>query len=331
VRVLAGDIGGTNSRLLLAEVERPRVEVVHEARYRNDQWPDLGSALARFLEEAPEDCPPEAACVAVAGPVVERDGVARAELTNRDWTIAGDRLAATLGLPEVGVINDFAAIGHGLEALADGDLETLQGGAPLAGAPRALIGAGTGLGQAILVARGDRYEVLPTEGGHTDFGPADDRQIALLVHLRSRFGHVSWERVVSGPGLVGVYRFLAGRGEGAGSPALEAAMVEGDAGAAITRFALERRDPLACEALDLFVAAYGAQAGNLALTVVPRGGLFVAGGIAPAILPALRRGGFMQAFLAKGRMAPVLERIPVRVVKTTRVGLLGAALAALPG
>ncbi len=301
--VLAGDIGGTKTLLLLAESDGLRP--VKEERFENRDHPDFSAILARFLGSER----PASACFAVAGPVAGN----RADLTNLPWTLDGHALTAELGFP-VCLINDFEAVGYGIDALGAADLETLQASEPQPQGVRAVLGAGTGLGEGFMVWQGDGYKVFPSEGSHADFAPADERQEGLLHYLREKYGHVSWERVVSGPGLADIYAYLGG---GAADPA------------AIAEAALSGSDGAAVEALEIFISAYGAEAGNLALKLLPKGGLYVAGGIAPKILLKLKDGGFMQTFRAKGRFAGLLATIPVHVVKNPNVGLLGAALAAL--
>lgn len=301
--VLAGDIGGTKTLLLLAEADGLRP--VKEERFENRDYPNFSAILARFLDNHR----PTAACFAVAGPVADN----RANMTNLPWTLDGHALAEELGLP-VRLINDFEAVGYGIDALTEADLETLQAGEPQPKGVRAVLGAGTGLGEGFMVWQGAGYKVFPSEGSHADFAPADEKQEGLLHYLREKYGHVSWERVVSGPGLAEIYVYLGG---GGAEPA------------AIAEAALAGTDSAAVEALEIFVSVYGAEAGNLALKLLPKGGLYVAGGIAPKILAKMKDGGFLEAFLAKGRFAGLLATIPVQVVKNPKVGLLGAALVAL--
>ena len=301
--ILAGDIGGTKTLLLLAHADALRP--VKEERFENRDHPDFSAILARFLGHQR----PASACFAVAGPVSGN----RADMTNLPWTLDGHALTVELGFP-VRLINDFEAVGYGIDALAESDLETLQAGEPQPQGVRAVLGAGTGLGEGFMVWQGDGYQVFPSEGSHADFAPADERQEGLLHYLREKYGHVSWERVVSGPGLADIYAYLGG---GEAEPAV------------IAEAALAGSDGAAAGALDIFVSGYGAEAGNLALKLLPKGGLYVAGGIAPKILTKMKSGGFMGAFLAKGRFGSLLATIPVHVVKNPNVGLLGAALAAL--
>lgn len=321
--VLAGDIGGTKTLLALIDPEAGH-RTLAEQRYDSQRFDDFTQLLRLFVADIAGLPRPEAGCFAIAGPVEGK----RAKTTNLRWELDVDILARVLGTPRVRLINDFQAVGYGIEGLSGADLAVLQVGEPRIQAPRAMLGAGTGLGQGILVWQYDHYEALPTEGGHVDFAPTDDLQIELLRHLRHRFGRVSFERVLSGPGLHNIYQFLQERHPEQASPELRAAIDAGDPAAAISQAAIAGTDPLAGQALEMFVGIYGAQAGNLALTCLAYGGVYVAGGIAPKLLDRLRSGPFMSQFLAKGRMSTLLSRVPVQVILNPRVGLLGAALAA---
>jgi glucokinase len=259
----------------------------------------------------------------VPGPVV--DG--RVTTTNLPWHVDERRLATALGMPPVKLINDLEAAGHGVLGLPADELAPLQRGTARDGA-RALIAAGTGLGEALLVrdaGAGERWTVIPSEGGHTDFGPRTDLEIDLLRFLGREFGHVSYERVLSGPGLFNVYRFLRASGFAPESPAVRAELETGDASAVVSERGLAGDDPLCAKALDVFVAVYGAEAANLALKALAVGGVIVAGGIAPKIFPCLAAGGFVAAFRDKGRLGSLLEGIPVHVAMNPRAPLLGAA------
>lgn len=313
--LLAGDIGGTKTLLRLSEGGR----AIAEQRFESVAYAGLEPIIAEFLR----DCPPRAiaaACFGVAGPV---EG-GQAKITNLPWRIDAAAIAAEFGIPQVRLINDFQAVAYGIEALGSDDLLTLQAGAPLEYGVRAVIGAGTGLGEGFMVWQGGQYEALPSEGSHVDFAPADMRQAELLRYLAARFGHVSYERLVSGPGLANIFDFLRDSEEGGASSELLAAVKEGDPSAAISRFALAGNDRLATEALDLFIRIYGAEAGNLALKVLAHGGVYVAGGIAPQIIEKLKDGRFLKAFADKGRYAELLATIPVYVVLNPNVGLMGA-------
>lgn len=326
MRVLAGDIGGTKTLLQLAECSGDECRALREHRYDSHAWDSLHAMAADFLAKDSPQTPVDGACFAVAGPVADGPEGQTADITNLPWRIQADTLTQILDIPAVRLINDFQAVGYGIDTLADSDLLDLQAGSQVPRGPRAILGAGTGLGVCLAYWAGSHYETVASEGGHADFAPADDAQLGLWQCLHERFGHVSWERLVSGPGLVNIFRCLAR--EAQPDPALVRAMEQDDPAAAIARFALEHQDPLAARALTLFVSVYGAQAGNLALTALATGGVYVAGGIAPKIRAAFTDGTFLEAFTAKGRMGKLLARIPVRVVLNPGVGLLGARLAA---
>lgn len=328
--ILAGDVGGTKTLLQLVELmEDGSLHFLFERRFDSGAFVDFKLIVHEFLRSAEfipaAAAPIDAACFGVAGPI--REGIA--SITNLGWVIDGSALSAEFGIPHVSLINDFAAVGYGIAALRPDDIVTLQAGDETEHGTRAVLGAGTGLGEGMLIWQGDHYVALPSEGGHVDFAPTDLAQINLLRYLQSRYGHVSCERILSGPGLVMLLDYVMETGLDAVTPQLQKAMAESDPAAAISLFAQEGRDPAAMRALDLFVAIYGAQAGNLALTLLPKGGIYVAGGIAPKIISRLQRGGFMQAFNDKGRFASLLRTIPVRVVMNPKVGLLGAVQIAI--
>ena len=320
--ILAGDIGGTKTALQLAEVEEGgSVRPLAERRYESAQYPDLELIVEDFLTgEGAARNPPTTACFAVAGPVRGQ----RARITNLPWTLDAELMQQRLGIANVMLINDFQGVGYGVPALGPEGVLVLQGGEPVPGGTRALLGAGTGLGQALLVWTGERYRVLGTEGGHVDFAPRDAVELELLEYLLRSHHRVSYETLLSGRGLVRIYEFLRDSGRGKPGTDLARALPGGDPAAIISEHALTGRDPLALQALQRFVSIYGAQAGNLALNCLPTGGLYIGGGIAPKILPALDDGRFMEAFRAKSPMAEVLASIPVSVVLDERVGLLGA-------
>ena len=327
--ILAGDIGGTKTRLALyragaaagasaaAPVAVPRTERTFPSRDHDS----LEAIVTLFRRAHPE--PIDAASFGVAGPV--RDG--RSETTNLPWVIETPALATLLGLQaaRVGLLNDLEASAWGLAALGPEDVLTLAPGSPGARGNSAMIAAGTGLGEAGLFWDGRRHRPFATEGGHAEFAPRTTLQDALAQWLRARHGRVSWERVVSGPGLVNIHAFLRDTRRTPASAWLEEAMRAGDPAAAISEAALSGRDPLASEALDLFVALYGAEAGDLALKMMATGGVYIGGGIAPRIKDRLAAGGFIAAFEAKGRMRALMESMPVHVVLNDRAALLGAA------
>jgi glucokinase len=326
--VIAGDIGGTKVLLALAVVTSDGVHVLHRRLFKSADYRDFATLVQAFLQTLPADHRPSAACFGVAGPVISTDAGQQATLTNLPWHIATREIAGVTGIAKVGLINDWRATGYGIEVLRPQDLTVLQAGTPHAHGVRALIGAGTGLGEAILCWCDRHYEVLPSEGGHVDFAPADALQVDLWRYLTERLGRISYERLLSGAGLVRIYSFLREQGGVPETAALARALTEGDPAAAISRAALTGGDVLAQRALDLFVTIYGAQTGNLALTTLAHGGVFIAGGIAPKIIDKMTDGTFLRAFRTKGRMSLLLETMPVYVVTNQDVGLMGSAVAA---
>jgi glucokinase len=268
------------------------------------------------------------ACFGVAGPV--RDG--RSETTNLPWVVDASDLAAALDTRRVWLINDLEANAYGIASLGAEDLCTLSEGAPGATGNAAVISAGTGLGEAGLYWDGRSHHPFATEGGHGSFSPGSDLEVELLGWLRQRWSHVSWERVVSGPGLVNLYTFLKESGRGEEPAWLAQEMAAGDAAGVISQHAASGRSELCVQALDLFVRLYGAEAGNAALKLMASGGVFLGGGIAPRNLEKMKDGTFLRAFVAKGRMQPLLEAMPVRIILNQQTALLGAArCAALRG
>lgn len=319
MRVLAGDIGGTNSRLTVYSVKGDRFEKEQAQVFPSGRYSSLEEIVAEFVLSQGIRC--RTACFGVPGPVKH----GRAEITNLPWVVEASKLARAAGVGRVAVINDLEAQAWGLSVLEPGDLLALNEGDPDARGNRALISAGTGLGQAGLYWDGVTHRPFACEGGHSSFAPRGELQTELLEFLTRRFGgHVSWERVVSGPGLVNLHDFLIEyrRGDAAAN---DRESLKKDDPADITSAALAGSCPLCVEALDLFVEFYGAEAGNLALKIMATGGLYLGGGIAPKIVERLSRPAFIEAFLDKGRMRPLLEAIPVRVIVRTGAALLGAA------
>jgi glucokinase len=315
--LLAGDIGGTNSRLALFADADGRPRILHLERFENAGEPGFAAIAARFLANARGvlgTVHVRRACFALAGPVDGR----RVKLTNLPWEVDADALARELAIPEVLLVNDFVAAASGLDALGNTDLQTLQAGEPVAHAPRVAIGAGTGLGVAYLVWDAGRYRVIGGEGGHMGFAPNDEEQARLWRFVHAGGRRVIAEEVVSGPGLERIYAFVRAD---CGAPPHEASSAEVSAAALAG-------EPLAAHALDLFVACFGAIAGDHAMAVLARGGVYIAGGVAPKILPRLAAGGFVAAFTAKGAHSGLAARMPVHVVTEERLGLLGAALLA---
>jgi len=319
VIVLAGDVGGTNARLATVELDDGRARVVHYNRYPSRDYPGLAPIVRRFREET--GASPDRACFGIACPVVDDECTA----PNLPWTVNARALAADIGIPRTAIINDFAAVGYGIESLGPSDLATLQPGAEGARGNKALCSPGTGLGEAALVREGERYVPVASEGGHSTFSPLDDLDHELARYLAQRHGHVSWERVLSGPGLVAQYEFLRDT-QGLEEPDwLAHDLARGEGGAAITRAALERECPLAVRTLERFARLLGVEASNLVLKFLARGGVYLGGGIPPRVLAFLQRPQFLAGFLAKGRMRELLERVAVYDVLNPDCALLGAA------
>ena len=322
MRVLAGDIGGTHARLAVVDIDKGHLRVVRIRSYDSASFAGLVPIVRDFIARA-DDEKLERACFGIACPVSDGE----CETPNLPWKVSVRELAVAIDVHGTRVINDLHAAAFGIARLDPEDLMTLQEGRAARHGVIAIVGAGTGLGQAFLVWDGARYRTLASEGGHASFAPRNELEWGLQRSISLQFGHVSCERVVSGPGLVSAYEFLAARDGTNGDPQVHAEVAE-EGAPAVSRHALGRSDGLCVAALDLFVSAYGAHAGDLALDVLATGGVYVVGGIAPAIADKLRDGIFMTAFRDKGRMEDLLVRIPVHVVMNPNVGLLGAAVAA---
>lgn len=321
-RFLAGDIGGTSTRLLLAERQNGALRLLAEHWFESQRYKGLADVIVEFWRREAQ-MPIAAACFAIAGPIHHNAGDESVRVTNLPWHIMRSELARAVDIPRLRLINDFEAVAYGIGQLAEQEMPVVQAGQATYNGARAVLGAGTGLGQALLLRHGERDVVVPTEGGHVDFGPTDTQQLELAQWLIAKQGRASYEDILSGPGLARLYTFLHSRGGIPESASVAAAFKEGDPAAAIHAAAL-KKDPLAQAALDLFVKIYGAQAGNLALALGASGGVYIAGGIAPRIVESLHTGSFLEAFRGKGRMAHLMERIPLRVIVSPNVGLRGA-------
>ena len=317
--ILAGDVGGTKTQLGLFEHSAGKLLLVREHRYATIDFDSLEAVCADFLGVTPAV---NAACLGVPGPII--DG--RAHATNVPWQLSAASLSRALNGVPVRLLNDLAAIAYGMVHLKPAEFEVLHRAEdPPVHGNIAVIAAGTGLGESALVWEGDKYYAVASEGGHSDFAPHDAEQIELLRFLAAEFGHVSYERVLSGPGLWNIYRFLRGE-SGVEEPAwLTAEITAGDPSAVVSEAALAGRDPVCVHALTMFCDIYGSEAANLALKVLALGGVFLGGGIAPKILTMLTSGVFVKGFLAKGRLNEILKRIEVRVSLNPAAGLLGAA------
>jgi len=319
--ILAGDIGGTTTRLALFDSASVPGSCLFEASYAGADFADFTAVLNRFLADCDARAaglPIERACLGAAGPV---SGTS-VRLTNLDWRIDADVVSGVLRGAPVRVLNDFEAAAHGIDALAPEDWVTLQAGAFRPQGSQVLIGAGTGLGVAYRVWDGGRYRVVAGEGGHAGFAPADAEQCALLLALLASQGRVSAEHVVSGPGLLRIHEFLRQR---SGNPPCAAA----ESPSEVSRRAMAGGDPVAVRALDIFIACYGSVAGDHALSIRAHGGVYVAGGVAGKVMQRLAAGGFLASFNAKGPHAALAREFPVHVVATARLGLLGAARIAI--
>ncbi|MBA2245062.1 MAG: glucokinase [Gemmatimonadetes bacterium] len=324
MRVLAGDIGGTNARLAVVEIAPGgTARILHSARYSSQSYSGLAPIVRQFQAEV--DVPVESAAFGIAGPVVEGE----VKTSNIPWHISARALAEEIGIRRTVLLNDFEAVGNGAPWLGRENVATLQEGERVERGTIALIGAGTGLGEGFLVWQGGRYMVYPSEGGHVDFAARGELQWGLAKWIRAEYGNASYERVVSGPGLLNVYRYLAESGFAPERPEVRAEMESEDPAAIISRRALAGTDPLCAKTLDIFISVYGAQAGNLALTVLATGGVYLAGGIAPRILEKLRGGVFLESFSQKGRFSGLMAKVPVHVILSQEVGLIGAAAEAL--
>jgi glucokinase len=327
--IVAGDIGGTKANLGLFEVAAGAPRPVRSARYRSAEFPGLAAVVARFLADGEEPRPVRAACFGVPGPVIGN----RSSTPNLAWQIDGARVAAESGIPQVTLVNDLVATASGLPLLAPDELSVLQPGTPDPAGNLALIAPGTGLGMALLPRIGDRWVPVPSEGGHMDFAPRTEEEIGVLRYLRERYGRVSVERIVSGPGLFNLYNYLRDTYGIPEHPLVRETLAKGGDPARVIGEAAVAGPGSGCEicsrAMDLFLAALGAVAGNLALVGTATGGVYLGGGIAPKILPRLQSGPFLQTFEAKGRFVPYLERVPVRVILNDKAALLGAARLAL--
>ncbi len=342
--ILAGDIGGTKTNLALYEWTSERTEAIRLESFHSRDYTSLEDILQEFLEpptpptaldgtvtaetgpahdtrQSTKRIPLAAACFGIAGPVIDN----HSQTTNLPWIIDGAKIAKQFDIPRVQLLNDLEATAYGILWLRPDELEVLNPGKP----PKkrqalALIAAGTGLGEAILFWDGKSYRPMPSEGGHSDFAPNNDQEIELLRYLRGQYLHVSYERVLSGPGLHAIYEYL--RDTKKNEPTWLAEKVKaGNPAAEIAEAGLTGQAEIAKQALDLFASIYGAEAGNLALKALSLDGLYIGGGIAPKLIQKLRDGTFMKAFTNKGRYKRLMADMPVKVVMNQQTALLGAA------
>ena len=319
--LLAGDVGGTKTLLGLYTSDTPRPSPVSVRRFATLEFESLGNVVARFLQDVEPSDSIRAGCFGVAGPV--RDQVA--QLTNIPWRVDAEAIAERFTIPHVYLINDLVAMGHAVPYLAADEVEVLQHGESIASGNAALIAPGTGLGQALLHNVDGLFIPSPSEGGHADFAPRTSREVELLEALTARLGRVEYDKVVSGPGLLNIHRFVHGTETCGGVPARVSAS---DAPALISTAALERRCQGCVETLDMFVSAFGSEAGNFGLRSLATAGVYLGGGIPPKILPALQTAIFLDAFRSKAPMDNLMAKMPVAVILEPNAALLGAAVAA---
>jgi glucokinase len=317
--ILAGDIGGTSARLAFFELEGGRLRARKAGKYASRDHEGLAGMVRAFI--GGDKASIEVAAFGIPGPVREGEVIT----PNLPWIVRGAELAAEIGVDAVSLLNDLEANAWGLAMLEAGSLAPISAGAPDATGNVAVVSAGTGLGEAAAVWCGRELRPFAGEGGHADFAPRDGLEAELWHYLHKRIGHVSWERVVSGPGLYTLYEFLRDSGRGTELARIREELRVGDPAAVISRAALEGRCELSSRALDLFASLYAAEAGNFALKVLATGGVYLGGGIAPKILARLRGPGFMRSFSDKGWLQEFLERIPVWVILDDETALLGAA------
>jgi glucokinase len=334
--LLAGDIGGTKTILRLVEVTEVTLteksfKTVKEAHYISANFPDLVPMVREFLGED-KKLLPQIACLAIAGPVINNT----CNLTNLNWFLDSQRLEMELDIPKISLINDFAANSFGILGLKDVDIHTLQAGKVKTKAPIAVIGAGTGLGEAFLIPQGNKHQIFASEGGHTDFAPRNDLETELLKYLHNKLKveHISVERVVSGQGITSIYQFLRDSNFVPESPEIsekiKAWEVEKnktiDPAAIISQAAFKQSDRLCEKTMEIFIEAYGAETGNLALKLLPYGGIYITGGIAAKILPLMQDGRFLRTLKDKGRVSSLIDEIPIHIVLNPQVGLVGSVL-----
>jgi len=318
--VLAGDIGGTKTNLAVYTMERGVPSIISERNYLNRDHAGIEEILRLFLEDTGRL--PHIACFGVAGAVM--GGIC--DMPNLGWHLDEKALTSLIGMHQVKLLNDLEATAYGITTLNPDQLVTLNQGKQRKAGNMALIAAGTGLGEAILFRAGKGYSISATEGGHADYAPRNDEEVDLFRYLAGQFRRVSYERVVSGPGLYNIYRFLKDTGRFPDPAWLaERLAQEADASAVIAQAALNHEADICVAVLERFMSIYGAEAGNLALKALATGGIYIGGGIAPKILPKFSEGGFMSAFLDKGRFSGLLADIPVRVIVEPKTALRGAA------
>ena len=325
VRVLAGDIGGTKTRLAIIDVSANQLQIQYLKTYQSRKYASLNAVLQEFLNTFSDKVSADkvlAACFGIAGPVSNNT----VHTTNLPWKIDAKELAKQFSIDSVSLINDLEANAWGIQALPKEDIFELYAGDSNSTGNAAIIAAGTGLGEAGMYFDGKHYRPYATEGGHTGFSPNSELEIELLRFLKKEYQHVSWERILAGSGLVNIHRFLREKHQIATPEWLANAMQKGDAAAEISKAAETDKDSICTQALKLFVRLYGSEAGNLALKHMATGGIYIGGGIAPKILEWMKHEDFINSFLDKGRMRTLLEKIPVRLILNDQTALYGPAV-----
>ncbi len=322
--LLAGDIGGTKSNIAIFAVNGENLALQRHERFPSSDFAGLNAILREFLKAGPP-VPLIAAGFGVPGVVSN----GQAKPTNLSWGVDAKAISKEFGIPYVGLLNDLAANAYGISQLQPKDFVTLQAGAPQAVGNRCVISPGTGLGQAGLFWDGHHHRVWASEGGHADFAPRNDLEIALLEFLIKRYGHVSFERVVSGMGIENIYEFLRDTGRGKELPAVAEAMLTESPGEVISQFADSAQCPMCVQTVEIFMGCFGAEAGNAALKAMAVGGVYLGGGIPAKMLQHLRGTSFLHAFNSKGRLSSLMQSMPVKVVLNDDAALLGAARYAL--
>lgn len=318
--ILSGEIGATRTRLAAFETEGNNLKRVAETAYKSQEHGGLAEIIRAFIRT--EGIPVHSACFGVAGPVKR----GRSKISNLPWTIDARELAGQLKLNTVGLLNDLEAYAYGIDGLSSGDFVTLNEGSEEEEGNRAVISARTGLGMAGLYWDGFRHHPFACEGGHTDFAPRNTLELELLTYLQKKYGRISCERVLSGPGIQNIYDFLRGTGKAEEPQWLKEQLAAApDPPALISQLALEGRATICEQTLSIFVSIYGAETGNCALNFLSTAGIFIGGSIAAKIVPKMKDPAFLESFLDKGRMRPLLQDMPVRIVLNDDAGIIGAA------
>jgi glucokinase len=323
--LLAGDIGGTKSNLAILSVNDDTLNIERNHRFPSSDYPSLNAIIHEFLKD--EKGQVLAACFGVPGPVKE----GRAKTTNLTWGVDASEIEKEFSIPQVSILNDLEANAYGIGELSPRDFAVIQEGSPEPEGNRCVVSPGTGLGEGGLYwdVKRKKYRVWACEGGHCDFGPRNELEIALLEYLIKEYGHVSYERVVSGMGIENIYKFLRDTGRGSELPEVASEMETGNAGLIISKYADSGQCQMCVQTIEIFVSAFGAEAGNMALKTMATGGVYLGGGIPAKIFNDARSAIFIQSFNEKGRLSELMKTMPVKIVLNDQAALLGAASYAL--